>query len=174
VELRGQAVSQANGMNAYDQTEQGFIQFCAALYQRHGVAEACLGLQDERGWNVNCLLLSAWAARLGFVLTPEFWLEARKAIEMLDSEAVAPIRRVRRAISRNRKFNDELKSGIRRLLWYAELRAEQAVETTLHRTMVARAGRGESCVAGNLAAYAGEDSPVVQRLAALFSESMSH
>ncbi len=160
-------------MNKYEETASGFIQFCAALYQRPGVGSACLALQDGRGWNVNCLLLCAWAARIGFALTPEFWIEARKAIEALDTEAVAPIRKVRREISRNRRFNDELKGGIRRLLWYAELRAEQAVESVLHRTMISRAERGACDVTLNLIAYAGEDSPEVRQLARLFSESMA-
>ena len=160
-------------MNAYEESEQGFIQFCAALYQRPGVGEACLALQDGRGWNVNCLLLCAWAARLGYVLTAEFWVEARKAIAILDDEAVIPVRRIRRSISRNRKINDELKSGMRRLLWYAELRAEQAVEGTLHRTMAGLAQRGEPDVAANLLAYAGGDSPELAPLARLFSESMA-
>ncbi len=161
-------------MNNYEESAAGFIQFCAALYERPGVAAACLALQDGRGWNVNCLLLSAWAARAGYALTPEFWIEARKAIEALDTEAVAPIRKVRREISRNRKFNDELKGGIKRLLWYAELRAEQAVESVLHRAMVSSAQRGASDIGSNLTAYAGEDSPEVRQLARLFSESMAH
>jgi len=160
-------------MNKYEDSAAGFIQFCAALYQRPGVATACLALQDGRGWNVNCLLLSAWAARNGYALTQGFWIEARKAIEALDTGAVAPIRKVRREISRNRKFSDELKGGIKRLLWYAELRAEQAVESTLHRAMVSRAQRGAGDVASNLIAYAGEDSPDVRQLARLFSESMA-
>ncbi len=160
-------------MNKYEDSAAGFIQFCAALYQRPGVATACLALQDGRGWNVNCLLLSAWAARNGYALTQGFWIEARRAIEALDTGAVAPIRKVRREISRNRKFSDELKGGIKRLLWYAELRAEQAVESTLHRAMVSRAQRGAGDVASNLIAYAGEDSPDVRQLARLFSESMA-
>ena len=159
-------------MNQYEESAAGFIQFCAALFQRPGVADQCLALQDSRGWNVNCLLLCAWAARLGYVLDAAFWTEARRAIRLLDDEAVKPVRQVRRSISRNPKFSDELKSGMKRLLWYAELRAEQAVETTLHRTMASCAKRGASDVASNLTAYVGEETAEVERLAGLFSESM--
>lgn len=160
-------------MNNYEETDAGFIQFCAALFDRPGVARMCLDLQDRRGWNVNCLLLSAWAARLGYALTSEFWAEARAAIRTLDDEAVKPVREIRRRISRNPRFNEELKGGMKRLLWYAELRAEQAVESALHRTMSSRARRGPSELTSNLAAYAEEDSPDVTNLAKLLSESIA-
>lgn len=160
-------------MNSYEVSEAGFVQFCAALFDRPGVASYCIDLQDRRGWNVNCLLLSAWAARLGYVLSEEFWAEARAAIRVLDEEAVKPVRALRRRISRNPKFNEELKGGMRRLLWYAELRAEQAVESVLHRAMAMCARRGESNLLANLTAYAGEDSPDVRKLALLLSESMT-
>ena len=113
-------------MIQYQPSPSGFIQFCASLYERPGVAKTCLALQDSRGWNVNCLLLCAWAPLLGRSLTPEFWPHARRAIEILDSDAVTPIRLLRRSISKHRKLDEELKAGIKRLLWYAELRAEQA------------------------------------------------
>lgn len=160
-------------MNSYEASEAGFIQFCAALFDRPGVASHCIDLQDRRGWNVNCLLLSAWAARSGYVLSEEFWAEARAAIRVLDEEAVKPVREIRRRISRNPRFNEDLKGGMRRLLWYAELRAEQAVESVLHRTMARCARRGESNLLANLAAYAGEDSPDVRKLALLLGESMT-
>lgn len=160
-------------MNSYDESEAGFIQFCASLFDRPGVANSCIDLQDRRGWNVNCLLLSAWASRLGYELTEEFWVEAKTAITPLDEGAVQPVREIRRRISRNARLNEELKSGMRRLLWYAELRAEQAVESLLHRTMTSLARRGRSDLSANLAAYAGEDSPDVKRLSRLLSESMT-
>jgi uncharacterized protein (TIGR02444 family) len=160
-------------MNSQEPTEAGFIQFCAALFDRPGVAGMCLDLQDRLGWNVNCLLLSAWAAHLGYELADEFWVEARAAIRTLDEEAVKPVRQIRRKISRNPKFSEELKGGMKRLLWYAELRAEQAVEAALHRTMIVRAKRGDADLQANLTAYAGEDSAELRQLAKLLSESMA-
>lgn len=161
-------------MIQYEPSPSGFIQFCAALYERPGVAKTCLTLQDSRGWNVNCLLLCAWAARLGYVLTPDFWQYARRAISTLDSDAVIPIRHLRRSISKHRKLDEDLKAGIKRLLWYAELRAEQAVESVLHRTMTAYAPAGASDPLSNLIACTGEDSPDVRNLALLFSESLEN
>jgi uncharacterized protein (TIGR02444 family) len=161
-------------MIQYEPSPAGFIQFCAALYESPGVAKTCLALQDARGWNVNCLLLCAWAPRLGRSLTPEFWPHARRTIEILDSDAVTPIRQLRRSISKHRKLDEDLKAGIKRLLWYAELRAEQAVESALHRAMVSYAPAGASDPLSNLIACTGEDSPDVRRLAELFSESIAN
>jgi uncharacterized protein (TIGR02444 family) len=161
-------------MIQYEPSPAGFIQFCAALYERPGVAKTCLALQDSRGWNVNCLLLCAWAARLGYSLTPDFWPHARRAISILDSDAVTPIRQLRRSISKHRKLDEDLKAGIKRLLWYAELRAEQAVESALHRSMTSYAPAAGSDPLSNLIACTGEDSPDVRRLADLFGESIEN
>lgn len=161
-------------MIQYEPSPAGFIQFCAALYERPGVAKTCLALQDSRGWNVNCLLLCAWAARLGYSLTPDFWPHARRAISILDSDAVTPIRQLRRSISKHRKLDEDLKAGIKRLLWYAELRAEQAVESALHRAMASYAPAAGSDPLSNLIACTGEDSPDVRRLADLFGESIEN
>lgn len=72
-------------------------------------------------------------------------------------KAVAPIRTARRAISREPLLDDDLKQPLKRLLLYAEVRAEQAEERALHRLMVrcaSRAEAGEPLLRANLAAYA--------------------
>lgn len=138
-------------------TGADFVQFCLRLYAAQGVRQACIHLQDERGLNVNCLLLAAWGAALGYYLKPETWTAVTTRTAAIREKAVTPIRTARRAISREPSLDDDLKQPLKRLLLYAEVRAEQAEERALHRLMVrsgARAEPGEPLLRLNLAAYA--------------------
>jgi uncharacterized protein (TIGR02444 family) len=150
-----------------------FIQFALRLYSREGIAKVCLRLQDECGLNVNCLLLAAWAARIGLAVDAELWAELLKHTAPIRDAAVQPIRRLRRQISKEVKLKEELRGPIKRLLLYAEVRAEQAEEHALHERLVYRgkpATPGEDLLRGNLRQYAGEH-PLVERFAALVMES---
>lgn len=138
-------------------TGADFIQFCLRLYAVPGLREACLRLQDEHSLNVNCLLLAAWGAALGYALSAENWASMSARTAAIREKAVAPIRAARRAISREPSLDDDLKQPLKRLLLYAEVRAEQAEERALHRLMVrcaSRAEAGEPLLRANLAAYA--------------------
>lgn len=54
-------------MSATDtDAKPGFWAFSLTLYDRPGVAEACLALQDGFGADVNLLLLGFWRARQGY------------------------------------------------------------------------------------------------------------
>jgi uncharacterized protein (TIGR02444 family) len=141
----------------FQMTGADFIQFCLRLYAAPGIREAAIRLQDEHSLNVNCLLLAAWGAALGYSLPPEAWSSITARTAAIRDKAVAPIRATRRAISREPSLDDNLKQPLKRLLLYAEIRAEQAEERALHRLMVrsaSRAGPGEPLLRLNLAAYA--------------------
>lgn len=138
-------------------TGADFLQFCMRLYAAPGVREACLRLQDEQGLNVNCLLLAAWGAALGYRIDAGLWTFMAVKTAPIREKAVAPIRAVRRAISAEASLDDELRRPLKRLLLYAEVRAEQAEERALHRLMVRSAPRGEPgerLLRANLSAYA--------------------
>jgi uncharacterized protein (TIGR02444 family) len=150
-----------------------FIQFALRLYSRAGVAKVCLRLQEECALNVNCLLLAAWAARLGLAVDAELWNELQRHTAAIRDTAVQPIRRLRRQISKESKLKEELRAPLKRLLLYAEVRAEQAEERVLHERLVdlgRPAVAGAELLAENLRSYAGEH-PLVARFAALVMES---
>jgi uncharacterized protein (TIGR02444 family) len=132
-----------------------FIQWCASTYSRPGMKQVCLAAQDGGGLNVNCLLAAVWAARQGLSLTATDWDELRAAIAPIETEATQPIRKLRRSLQSNKQLDQDLCAGLKRLLLYAELRAEQAAEAVLH-AGVLRLGRpGEATAEANLTAYAG-------------------
>ncbi len=150
-----------------------FLQFAMRLYAVAGMKDACLALQDEARLNVNCLLLAAWAARLGYEIDATLWQDLQTRTAPIREAAVQPIRALRRQISRNEKLREDLRAPIKRLLLYAELRAEQAEERALHDHMRARAVAarpGHELLARNLAAYCAP-SPALTRFATLVMES---
>jgi uncharacterized protein (TIGR02444 family) len=150
-----------------------FVQFALRLYSRPGVAPVCLRLQEECGLNVNCLLLAAWAARQGLAVDETLWEELQRQTAAIRESAVQPIRRLRKQISKDVKLKEELRAPLKRLLLYAEVRAEQAEERVLHERMVdlgRPAVAGAELLAENLHTYAGEH-PLVDRFAELAMES---
>lgn len=73
--------------------------FSLMVYARPGVAPALIGLQDRAGHNVNLILYGLWLALCrGMRLDAAALGRARAAIERLDREIVAPLRRLRRAL----------------------------------------------------------------------------
>jgi uncharacterized protein (TIGR02444 family) len=143
------------------------------LYGRPGVKPVCLALQDEDGLNVNCLLAAAWAATLGYAVSPEGWRALERATETLRLKALAPVRAVRKQISREPKLSEQLRGPVKRLLLYAELRIEQAEERLLHDRLPAvglPAEPGAALLRANLEAYAGERAGL-ERFATLVEES---
>ena len=143
------------------------------LYAVDGVRDVCLALQDQDHLNVNCLLLAAWAAHLGYEIDAALWSDLQLRTGPIREAAVEPIRALRRQISRNERLPEDLRAPIKRLLLYAELRAEQAEERALHDHMRARAATsppGHALLRRNLAAYAAA-SPALERFATLVVES---
>jgi len=135
-----------------------FIQFALRMYARPGVAPLLLEMQNAEGRNVNCVLLAAWGARLGRRIDGALWTQLQAETAGLREAAVLPIRAVRKSISKDGRVPDELKAPLKRMLLYAEVRAEQAEEHELHRLMVRRAGeaaRGLELLRENLTEYCG-------------------
>ncbi|WP_321471846.1 TIGR02444 family protein [uncultured Paludibaculum sp.] len=135
------------------QDAAAFLQFCVRLYSQDGMRAVCLDLQNSLGLNVNCLLLSAWAARLGYAISAELWRDLQHHIAPIRESAVLPIRALRRQISKEPKLREDLRAPIKRLLLYAELRAEQAEEHALHNRMAGlatRATAGQGLLRRNL------------------------
>lgn len=150
-----------------------FVQFCLRLYSHPGMSSVCLDLQNAAGLNVNCLLLAAWAARLGYSIDNALWSDLLRHTAPIREHAVAPIRALRRQISKETKLREDLRAPIKRLLLYAEVRAEQAEEYELHNRMAGLAGHGmpgSGLLRDNLAALA-PVSPELERFVRLAVES---
>ena len=98
-----------------------------AAYDRPGVPEACLSLQDEHGFNTALLLWAVWAdpdreTLANGVQTTVLW----------DETVLWPLRNVRRALKGHRPpFADEPREGLREDVKAAELRAERMLLETL-------------------------------------------
>jgi uncharacterized protein (TIGR02444 family) len=134
-----------------------FVQFSLRLYMSPGVSPLCLALQDGAGFDINLLLLAAWAAKLGYSIDAELWKELEHAVAPIRDRAVIPLRSVRRQVTRDPKLPEDLRAPIKRMMLYAEVRAEQAEERVLHDRMsllAKRAEPGEPLLRANLAALA--------------------
>ena len=65
-----------------------------AAYQRPGLPEICLTLQDEHEQNTSLLLWAAWARPSD----PALLERAARAVRAWDETALSPLRAVRRAL----------------------------------------------------------------------------
>lgn len=83
-----------------DRPETPFWRFSIAFYGQPGVAAACLRLQDERGADVNLLLLALWLGTLGHRLDRRTGQALQRAARHWQRPLVAPLRLVRRRLKR--------------------------------------------------------------------------
>ena len=83
-------------MAAGDRT--AFWIFSVAVYDRPGVREACLRLQDEAGLDVNVLLYCLWRAAHGADLETAELSARLAALEPWMAVAVRPLRSLRRSL----------------------------------------------------------------------------
>jgi uncharacterized protein (TIGR02444 family) len=99
-----------------------------AAYERPGIPEACLTLQDEHGQNTSLLL---WAA----IVRPHdeaVLAQAAAAARSWDETALKPLRAVRRALKApSPPVADAAREGLREDVKAAELRAERVLVETL-------------------------------------------
>src|SRR3954464_14665121 len=82
---------------AADEDRGGALwRFALEVYQKPGVSDACLLLQDRHGCNVPVLLFAAWAgAERGIALTADEVAAVNKAVGAWHRELVESLRAVR-------------------------------------------------------------------------------
>lgn len=98
-----------------------------AVYDRPGVPEATLALQDEHGLNTSLLLWAAWADP-----DREALANGVQSTVLWDETVLWPLRNVRRALKAPRPPFDHLaREGLREDVKAAELRAERLLMETL-------------------------------------------
>jgi uncharacterized protein (TIGR02444 family) len=138
--------------------------FSLALYDRPGVAQALITLQNRDGFDVNLMLFALW-----------FGISGRGALgsDTLRNEIVGPLRRLRRKL-RDHPDGDvqQLRQGVKAL----ELASERVVQARLAR-LCARGRTGvplperRTTAHANLAVYLGAEG-ARSREAAVIGEAL--
>jgi uncharacterized protein (TIGR02444 family) len=107
--------------------------FALAVYQKPGVSDACLLLQDRYGCNVTLLLFAAWAgAEQGVMLTADEMAAAVGTVGAWHGEVVEPLRAVRRRLKHGpAPAPDKATGKLRARLQAIEIEAERIELETL-------------------------------------------
>lgn len=108
-----------------------FWNFSLETYDREGVAETCLALQERAGLDVNLLLFCLWAGSRGRRIEREEMETAVRAVESWQRDVVATFRKLRRRL---KELSEEPGNEARRLREQAmrrELDAEEVEQRIL-------------------------------------------
>lgn len=154
--------------------DEAFWRFSLALYERPGVADALIALQDRDSCDVNLVLFALWLGISGRgPLGGDTLAAAERVAGTLRSEIVEPLRRLRRNL-RHHPDRDvqRLREGVKAL----ELAGEKLIQARLAR--LAGSGCAQTDEAGrraaahsNLALYLGREG-VRSREAAVIEEAL--
>lgn len=154
--------------------EEAFWRFSLAFYERPGVADALIALQDRDDFDVNLILFALWFGISGRgALDGDILMAAQGAAGALRSELVEPLRRLRRKL-RHHPDGDvqRLREGVKAL----EIAGEKLVQERLAR--LAGSGCAKTDPGGrraaahaNLALYLGGEG-VRSKEAALIEEAL--
>jgi uncharacterized protein (TIGR02444 family) len=138
--------------------DEAFWRFSLAFYERPGVADALIALQDRDGFDVNLVLFALWLGISGRgSLGGEALAAAERAAGTLRSEIVEPLRSLRRKLRHHPDGGvQRLREGVKAL----ELAGEKLVQERLAR--LADSECANTCPGGwraaahaNLALYIG-------------------
>ncbi|MFC3079306.1 TIGR02444 family protein [Phenylobacterium terrae] len=109
--------------------------WAVAAYERPGVADACLDLQDAHGQNTCFLLWAVWSGAADAGLLER----AAEAAQLWESEVLGPLRQVRRALKASTPpLAEAAREALREEVKAAELKVEQALLEALGRLVPAR------------------------------------
>lgn len=143
------------------------------MYRRPGVEQACLGLQDRLGADVNLVLFCCW---LGREIDAQELDRVLAAVAPWQRDVVAPLRAVRRTLKPRLEISGdpgEGAGGLRQQIAASELEAEHREQAWLE-SRVRAVGPGEpnaTAAIHNLKLYISRfaDRPADADLAALFT-----
>ena len=135
--------------------------FSLGLYRRDGVEQACLGLQNACGADVNLLLFCCWLASRGRALDKRSLRRAIAAVRPWQETVVRPLRRARRALKRPGAARPEARRArLRQDVFRLELDAEHVEQLLLARFAAglprpARRREPQAAAAASLERYLG-------------------
>lgn len=95
--------------------------FSVSLYPKPGVADACLTLQNQHGFDVNVLLCCLWLAQRRQSLRAEFLQELLAQSDAWRSELIGPLRGLR---GKMKNWPDDTLPAFATQPGFTELRAE--------------------------------------------------
>jgi uncharacterized protein (TIGR02444 family) len=148
-----------------------FWDWAVAVYERPGVAETCLRLQDAHGQCVPLLLWAAWSGETSNAVASEAVAQARNWLEIIE-----PLRTVRRRLKAPvSRDDDSARLPLRERVKATELAAEQALMAGLEALTPGRTpGRAVLPALLTVSAAWGGRVPVevLARLADLLQESV--
>src|SRR5437762_2439039 len=139
--------------------DEAFWRFSLAFYERPGVADALVALQDRDGFDVNLILFALWLGISGRGPLGDALASAERVAGALRSDIVEPLRSLRRKL-RHHPDGDvqKLREGVKAL----ELAGEKLVQERLAR--LAASGCAKTCPGdrraaahSNLALYLGSE-----------------
>jgi uncharacterized protein (TIGR02444 family) len=109
-----------------------FWNFSLTVYDRPGVAEACLRLQDRHGLDVNLLLVCCWAGAQGRGLDSAGIARLAAAVTDWHHAVVQPLRGVRRWLKTQAAAPAGLAGALRTAIKGKELEAERIEQQLLY------------------------------------------
>jgi uncharacterized protein (TIGR02444 family) len=120
-----------------------FWQFSIKFYGAHGVAPACIELQDKAGVDVNVLFFLLWNATEGRAFNAADMAAIERAIQPWRDMAVVPLRAVRRALKEPPVvMATDAAEGFRSRIKLVELEAERLQQEALYElSRTSRLGR---------------------------------
>jgi uncharacterized protein (TIGR02444 family) len=140
--------------------DQAFWRFSLAFYQRRGVADALIALQDRDGFDVNLVLFALWLGISGRgALGGNALATAEQVAGTLRGEIVEPLRNLRRKL---RRHPDDDVQEFREAVKALELAGEKLVQERLARLAGDASTRPSprdrrAAAQANLALYLGEE-----------------
>ncbi len=119
-----------SGRPVDDFPDNPFWDFSLALYREPGVEEACIGLQDRLGLDVNLLLYACWIAATGRGgLECDDWTRLIGDTAAWRNQVVEPLRAVRRHLKGRGDMPDA--AALRERVKALELDAEHAEQLAI-------------------------------------------
>ncbi len=128
--------------------DEAFWRFSLAFYERPGVPDALIALQDRDGCDVNLVLFALWLGISGRgALGGDALAAAKQVADTLRSEIVEPLRQLRRKLRHHPDREiQRLREGVKAL----ELAGEKLVQERLAR--LAGSGCPKTCSGSRRAA----------------------
>lgn len=135
-----------------------FWRFSLHFYRQAGVSDACIGLQDDCGVDVNLLLFLLWLAGVGRRLTADDVKKLDDKVRDWRKLTIVPIRKVRRKLKGARTLIEAgRREAFRNKVKAIELEAERLQQEALYELTrsgpLGKPADPRSAARGNVAAY---------------------